>query len=120
MTPREVYKSAVLAERVADRFALEWQTPEARARYLREHPHADPKDHTLKRREDEVLKHKAPEPKYDAKEKVWGHESFEARNRYLKDHPNEDPKKHKVDLHMPAKGPGDDNGWHDWRRRWRR
>lgn len=43
----EDFQEALLVQRVAERFAMEHPTPEARRDHLHEHPNADPKNHTV-------------------------------------------------------------------------
>ena len=56
------FEQGLMTRRVASRFAMEHATPEARDKYLHEHPKAEPRNHTVKK--DEPSKSKAePESK---------------------------------------------------------
>jgi hypothetical protein len=51
MNPRKEFEHALLVNRVASRFAMEFPTEEARAKYLKDHPGADKSKHTVKKDE---------------------------------------------------------------------
>jgi hypothetical protein len=46
------FQHTLLSRRVASRFAMEHATPEAREKYLHEHPNADPANHKVEKGED--------------------------------------------------------------------
>lgn len=53
MNPRKEFEHSILVNRVASRFAMEFPTEEAKAKYLKEHPGADKSKHTVKKEEKE-------------------------------------------------------------------
>jgi len=51
MGQRKAFENALLADRVASRFATEFPTDEALKKYLKEHPDADRSNHSVKKSE---------------------------------------------------------------------
>jgi hypothetical protein len=126
MNPRKELEHAILVNRVASRFAMEFPTEDARKKYLKDHPGADPSKHTVKKDKEkerldkekelktfldfeqtlEKLKRKKSalemlsNPRI-AFEQLLGKIAMEfpteeARAKYLKDHPGADKAKHTI------------------------
>lgn len=83
--------ASVMARRVALRYAMEFNTPEALREYLKDHPNADPKNHSVKKHDNGASKEQEAEAK-DEKGKDEKEQSKSAPRSVPKSKPLANPK----------------------------